>query len=143
MALLRHELRRQVKGPDVTHAECCTLVFDTDAKTLYVEREVAHVDVGDGTTRPQPQRHQHTNNRATTTTPRNPTRGATAPSHGEAPFKTGNCGITNPCSRSWDNTSLPSPPCPSLSSPACNALARASGTRWSTITMIATGTAGD
>ena len=47
---LRRELRRQVKGPDVTHAECCTLVFDTDAKTLYVEREVAHVDVGDGTT---------------------------------------------------------------------------------------------
>jgi hypothetical protein len=50
MALLRRELYRQVKGPEVTHADCCTLVFDTDAKHLYVEREVAHVDVGDGTT---------------------------------------------------------------------------------------------
>ena len=49
MALLRRELCRQIKGPEVTHADCCTLVFDTDAKTLYVEREVAHVDVGDGT----------------------------------------------------------------------------------------------
>ena len=50
MALLRRELCREVKGPNVTHAVCCTLVFDTDAKTLYVEREVANVDVGDGTT---------------------------------------------------------------------------------------------
>jgi hypothetical protein len=50
MALLRRELYRQVKGPEVTHADCCTLVFDTDAKTLYVEREVAHVGVGDGGT---------------------------------------------------------------------------------------------
>ena len=50
MALLRRDLCRQIKGPEVTHADCCTLVFDTDAKTLYVEREVAHVDVGDGTT---------------------------------------------------------------------------------------------
>jgi hypothetical protein len=51
MALLRRELCRQVKGPEVTHADCCTLVFDTDAKHLYVERELAHVDiVGDGTT---------------------------------------------------------------------------------------------
>jgi hypothetical protein len=49
MALLRRELCRQIKGPEVTHADCCTLVFDTDAKTLYVEREVAHLDVGDGT----------------------------------------------------------------------------------------------
>ena len=48
MALLRRELYRKVKGPEVTHADCCTLVFDTDAKLLYVEREVAHVDVGDG-----------------------------------------------------------------------------------------------
>ena len=40
---------RQVKGPEVTHADCCTLVFDTDAKNLYIEREVAHLDVGDGT----------------------------------------------------------------------------------------------
>ena len=50
MALLRREICRQIKGPEVTHADCCTLVFDTDAKTLYVEREVAHVDVGDGRT---------------------------------------------------------------------------------------------
>jgi hypothetical protein len=48
MALPRRELCRQVKGPEVTHADYCTLVFDTDAKHLYVERE-AHVDVGDGT----------------------------------------------------------------------------------------------
>ena len=47
MALLRHELYRQVKGPEVTHADCCTLVFDTDAKNLYVEREVAHLTVSD------------------------------------------------------------------------------------------------
>jgi hypothetical protein len=50
MALLRRELSRQVKGPEVTHADRCALVFDTDAKILYVEREVSHVDVGDGTT---------------------------------------------------------------------------------------------
>jgi hypothetical protein len=39
MALLRRELHRQIKGPAVTHADRCTLVFDTDAKNLYVERE--------------------------------------------------------------------------------------------------------
>ena len=50
MALLRRDLCRQIKGPEVTHADSCTLVFDTDAKTLYVEREVAHVDVHDGMT---------------------------------------------------------------------------------------------
>jgi hypothetical protein len=44
MALLKRELYRQVKGPEVTHADCCTLVFDTDAKNLYVERAVAHFD---------------------------------------------------------------------------------------------------
>jgi hypothetical protein len=49
MALLKRELCRQLKGPDVTHADRCTLVFDTDAKRLYVERDVAHLDVGDGT----------------------------------------------------------------------------------------------
>jgi hypothetical protein len=50
MALLKRELCRQVQGPEVTHADRCTLVFDTDAKTLYVEREVAHLDVRtDGT----------------------------------------------------------------------------------------------
>jgi hypothetical protein len=50
MALLRRELCRQVRGPEVTHADRCTLVFDTEAKNLYVEREVAHPDVRiDGT----------------------------------------------------------------------------------------------
>ncbi|MBI5260545.1 MAG: hypothetical protein HY852_01860 [Bradyrhizobium sp.] len=50
MALLRRELCRHIKGPEITHADRCTLVFDTDAKNLYVEREVAHLDVGiDGT----------------------------------------------------------------------------------------------
>jgi len=44
MALLKRELYRRVKGPEVTHADRCTLVFDTDAKNLYVEREVAHLD---------------------------------------------------------------------------------------------------
>jgi hypothetical protein len=39
MALLRRELCRQIKGPEVTHADCCVLVFDADANTLYVERE--------------------------------------------------------------------------------------------------------
>ena len=50
MALLRRELYRQVKGPEVTQANRCTLVFDTDAKNLYIEREVAHSDASaDGT----------------------------------------------------------------------------------------------
>lgn len=44
MALLKRELYRHVTGPEVTHADRCTLVFDTDAKNLYVEREVAHLD---------------------------------------------------------------------------------------------------
>ena len=44
MALLKRELDLQVKGPDVSHADRCTLVLDTDAKNLYVEREVAHLD---------------------------------------------------------------------------------------------------
>jgi hypothetical protein len=44
MALLKRELYRQVKGPEVTHADRCTLVFDTDVKNLYVEREVARLD---------------------------------------------------------------------------------------------------
>lgn len=44
MALLKRELYRQVKGPEVTHADRCTLIFDTDSKSLYVEREVAHLD---------------------------------------------------------------------------------------------------
>ena len=33
-----------MKGPEVTHADRCTLVFDTDAKNLYVEREVAYLE---------------------------------------------------------------------------------------------------
>jgi hypothetical protein len=44
MALLKRELYRQVNGPEVAHMDRCTLVFDTDAKHLYVEREVAHLD---------------------------------------------------------------------------------------------------
>jgi hypothetical protein len=46
MALLKRErmlLYRQVKGPEITHADRCTLVFDTDSRSLYVEREVAHL----------------------------------------------------------------------------------------------------
>jgi hypothetical protein len=48
MALLKRELYRQVKGPEVTHADRCTLVFDTDSKNLYVEREVAHLEASIG-----------------------------------------------------------------------------------------------
>ena len=44
MALLKRELHRQVKGPEVTHADRCALVFDTDSKSLYVEHEVTHLD---------------------------------------------------------------------------------------------------
>ncbi|MET4066645.1 hypothetical protein ABID58_001428 [Bradyrhizobium sp. S3.2.6] len=44
MALLKRELYRHVTGPEVTHADRCTLIFDTDAKKLYVEREVADFD---------------------------------------------------------------------------------------------------
>ena len=50
MALLKRELYRQVKGPEITHADRCTLVFDTDVKRLYVEREVAHLDAKVGGT---------------------------------------------------------------------------------------------
>ncbi len=50
MALLRRELYRQVGGPEVTHAYRCALVFDTDTKSLYVEREVAHLDARVGGT---------------------------------------------------------------------------------------------
>jgi hypothetical protein len=45
MALLRRELHRQVTGPEITNLDSCTLVFDTDAKNLYVEREMARLDV--------------------------------------------------------------------------------------------------
>ncbi len=50
MALLKRELFCQVKGPEVTHADRCTLVFDTDSKRLYVEREVAHLEATVGGT---------------------------------------------------------------------------------------------
>jgi hypothetical protein len=50
MALLKRELDRQVKGPEITHAERCTLVFDTDSKSLFVEREVAHLEANVGGT---------------------------------------------------------------------------------------------
>jgi hypothetical protein len=50
MALLRRELYRQVRGLEVTHADRCALVFDTDTKSLYVEREVAHLDARVGGT---------------------------------------------------------------------------------------------
>jgi hypothetical protein len=45
MALLKRELYRQVRGPEVTHADHCMLVFDTDKKSLYVERKVTHLEV--------------------------------------------------------------------------------------------------
>ena len=44
MALLKRELHRQVKGPEITHADRCIFVFDTDTKRLYVESEVAHLE---------------------------------------------------------------------------------------------------
>ena len=44
MALLKRELYCEAKGPEVAHADRCTLVFDTDSKSLYVEREVAQSD---------------------------------------------------------------------------------------------------
>ena len=44
MALLKRKLYRQLKGPELTTADRCTLVFDTDRKSLYVEREFAHLD---------------------------------------------------------------------------------------------------
>lgn len=45
MAHLKRELYRQLRGPEVTHADRSTLVFDTDKKSLYVEREVTHLEV--------------------------------------------------------------------------------------------------
>jgi hypothetical protein len=44
MARLTRELYRQVKGPETTHEDRCTLVFDTDTKRLYVTREVTHLE---------------------------------------------------------------------------------------------------
>ena len=42
MALLKRELYRQVKGPEITHADRCTLVFDTDAK-IYTSNAKWHI----------------------------------------------------------------------------------------------------
>lgn len=50
MALLKRELCRRVNGPEVTRADCCVLVFDTDTKSLYVEREVARLEANVGGT---------------------------------------------------------------------------------------------
>jgi hypothetical protein len=50
MALLTRDLYRQVTGPEVTHADRCTLVFDTDSKRLYVERELVHLEANIGGT---------------------------------------------------------------------------------------------
>lgn len=50
MALLKRELYRQVNGPEITHADRCMLVFDTDDKCLYVEREVSRLDARVGGT---------------------------------------------------------------------------------------------
>ncbi len=50
MALLKRDLYRHVTGPDVTHADRSALVFDTDSKCLYIEREVAHLDTRIGGT---------------------------------------------------------------------------------------------
>ena len=47
MALLKRELYRQVDGPEVSHAERCTLIFDTDTQSFYVEREVTRLDARD------------------------------------------------------------------------------------------------
>ena len=44
VALLKRDLYCQVNDPEVTHADRCALVFDTDSKRLYVEREVAHLE---------------------------------------------------------------------------------------------------
>jgi len=45
MALLKRELHRSVKGPVQNDEDWWHLVFDTDAKRLYVEHRWAHVDV--------------------------------------------------------------------------------------------------
>ena len=43
MAFLKRDLY-----PEVSHADHCTLVFDTDSKRLYVELEVAQLDATAG-----------------------------------------------------------------------------------------------
>lgn len=50
MALLKRELHRQVKGPEVTHEDLWTLIFDTDSKCLYVEHHWMYLEArADGT----------------------------------------------------------------------------------------------
>ena len=44
MALLKRELYRQGEAREITHADRCIFVFDTDKKSLYVEREVTHLE---------------------------------------------------------------------------------------------------
>jgi hypothetical protein len=50
MALLKRELYRQIKGPDITHEDRWALVFDTDAKNMYVEHENVHLEARVGGT---------------------------------------------------------------------------------------------
>ena len=45
MALLIRELQRSAKGPVANDEDCWRLVFDTDAKRLYIEHEWQHTDV--------------------------------------------------------------------------------------------------
>jgi hypothetical protein len=46
MPLLRKELHKRVKGSLANDEDWWRLVFDTDAKRLYVEHEWSHVDLG-------------------------------------------------------------------------------------------------
>jgi hypothetical protein len=39
-----------VRASEITHADRCTLIFDTDSKSLYVEREVAQLEASVGGT---------------------------------------------------------------------------------------------
>jgi hypothetical protein len=50
MALLKRELYRQSTGHEITREDRFTLVFDTDSKSLYVEREVVDLEAGVGGT---------------------------------------------------------------------------------------------
>ena len=50
MALLKRELYRQVTGPEIAREDRFALIFDTDSKSLYVEREVVHLEIGVGGT---------------------------------------------------------------------------------------------
>jgi hypothetical protein len=50
MAHLKRELYRRLQGPDITHEDRCSLVFDTDTKSLYVEREVMRLEANIGGT---------------------------------------------------------------------------------------------